>query len=227
MKRLVLCVEGEGDVEAIPALVGRLLSELPPDLQGHTFLDNRPLRVGGVEKITGKNRQSEWTRFLQNARMRRDLGAVLLILDGDADTVEDMPFCAAHVARMLAVRAAEAGGGTAFSVAVVFIRQEYESLLIAAAKHLPGISAETKLPADVEESPRDAKGWLDKHLPDGCTPTTDQILLTQAIDDWQSVRESHNRSFRRLENALVELVTAVSTGNHVCTPINPPTPSAP
>jgi hypothetical protein len=42
MKRLVLLVEGEGDVQAVPSLVGRLLTQLPDDCQGQLFQVTRP-----------------------------------------------------------------------------------------------------------------------------------------------------------------------------------------
>ncbi|MBV9125519.1 MAG: hypothetical protein JO112_19395 [Planctomycetes bacterium] len=44
MKRLVLLVEAAGDVLAVPSLVGKLLTELPQDLQGQLFLDNAPMK---------------------------------------------------------------------------------------------------------------------------------------------------------------------------------------
>jgi hypothetical protein len=52
MKRLVLLVEGYGDVQAAPSLVGRLIAHLPDDLQGQLFLDNAPMRVGNVHEDT-------------------------------------------------------------------------------------------------------------------------------------------------------------------------------
>ncbi|GEM_PF-6027836 len=42
MKRLVLLVEGVGDVQATPSPVGELLTQLPDNLQGQLFLDNAP-----------------------------------------------------------------------------------------------------------------------------------------------------------------------------------------
>jgi hypothetical protein len=54
MKRLVLLVEGDGDIQAVPSLVGRLLTQLPDDCQGQLFPDNAPMRIGGIHQITGK-----------------------------------------------------------------------------------------------------------------------------------------------------------------------------
>ena len=41
----LLLVEGEGDVQAVPSLVGRLITQLPDDLQGQLFLDNAPMKT--------------------------------------------------------------------------------------------------------------------------------------------------------------------------------------
>src|SRR5262249_39055988 len=145
MKRLVLLVEGDGDVQAVPSLVGKLLKELPDHCQGQLFLDNAPLRIGGVHQITGK-RQGDLVRPLGNAAKRSKLGAALLILDGDADQVEGQPFCAVKVARAIAQRATVAGAGARFSFAAVFLRQEYESLLLTVADQLPGLKPGVTLP---------------------------------------------------------------------------------
>jgi hypothetical protein len=110
MKRLVLLVEGQGDVAAMPALVGELLTQLPPELQGQLFPDNTPIKTGGIHQLTGK-RSSDFTRHLEIANKRSKLGAALLILDGDTEQVESLPFCATQVARLLASRARDAGAG--------------------------------------------------------------------------------------------------------------------
>jgi hypothetical protein len=218
MKRLVLLVEGEGDVLAVPALVGRLLTELPGELQGQLFLDNAPMRIGGLHQITGR-RQADLTRHLGNASRRRNFGAALLVLDGDADHVEDQLFCAVEVARTLAERATVAGAGTHFSFAAVFLRQEYESLLIAVADQLPGFNHETPLPATPEEAPRGAKGWLHANLTEGYNPTDRQLELTRAVTNWAPVYLL--RVFRRLIHALQELAGAVAIGQHLISPRRP------
>jgi hypothetical protein len=222
MKRLVLFVEGDGDVKAVPSLVGGLLTHLPDELQGQLFLDNAPMRVGGIHQITG-TRQDNLRRHLGNANRRSALGAVLLALDGDADSVEGQPFCTAQTARTIAQRARVEGAGTLFSFAVVFLRQEYESMLLAVGNQLPGLRAGVTLPAAPEEAPRDAKGWLHDNLIGGYNPTEHQLELTRAVRDWTAVRPL--RSFRRLENSLNQLATAVATGNHIVSPLPLVTPA--
>jgi hypothetical protein len=157
MKRLVLLVEAAGDVLAVPSLVGELLTQLPDDLQGQLFLDNKPMKIGGVHQITGK-RQADLLRHLGNATKRPKLGAALLVLDRDTNWVEGQPFCAFKVARDIAHRATAAGAGTTFSFATAFLRQEYESLLLAVAGQLPGLKSGVAIPPAPEEAPRDAKG---------------------------------------------------------------------
>jgi hypothetical protein len=218
MKRLVLLVEGDGDVQAVPSLVGRLLNQLPNRLQGQLFHDNAPMRIGGIHQITG-NRRRDLARHLGNAAKRPRLGAALLILDGDADRVEDQPFCAVEVARTLAQRATAAGAGTQFSFAVVFLRQEYESLLLAVADQLPDLKPGVTPPATPEETPRDAKGWLHKNLVDGYNPTDRQLDLTRAVKDWTPVRLLN--CFQRLEHALEELAESVATNRPVVSPQRP------
>jgi hypothetical protein len=218
MKRLVLLVEGDGDVQAVPALVGKLLAQLPDHLQGELFLDNAPMKIGGIHRITGK-KQADLARHLRNAANRKNLGAALLVLDGDTDRVESQPFCAVEVARTLAERSAAAGAGTQFSFAAVFLRQEYESLLLAVADQLPGLGAGVTVPPTPEEHPRDAKGWLHENLAEGYNPTERQLELTRAVTDWQPVRSLN--CFQRLEHALMELAAAVASGQHIASPQRP------
>lgn len=217
MKRLVLCVEGEGDVAAAPNLIGNLLNDLPAELQGTLFLDDRAMEVGEVRGLTG-TRQQEWLRYLEVAKRRRPLGAVLLLLDGDVSRVEDEPFCEVRVARALADRAQLAGAGDLFSVAVVFLCREYESLLIASYATLPGWRPDVALP---DFTKRGAKEWLAKNRDGGYKETRDQLPLTRAAD-LGLIRAAGLPSFRRLERALQQLAVAVQTGRHVSSPAVPP-----
>jgi hypothetical protein len=223
MKRIVLFVEGEGEADAVPRLVKRLLAE--QKAWDAVSLDEDTFRVGEVTKLV-KNMYYEWKRKLAASLKRRNVGGVLLVLDGDTRKVAGDEFCAANVARSLASESVSVGGGVSFSVAVVFARQEYESWLIAgidslAGKRLPDgrlIAKSAKTPeGDLEERPRDAKSWLGKIVEGGYKPTRDQAALTDLLD-LEPVRARKLRSFRRLEAAVVGLVSAIREQKHIATP---------
>jgi hypothetical protein len=135
----------------------------------------------------------------------------------DADTLEDEQGCIRDTARALAEAAKEAGGGKVFSVAVVFFRKEFESLLIASYPFLPGRREGVTLPENVEVAPRGAKGWLKRNLEGGYKETVDQVTLTRAIN-FEHLRNQNLRSFRRLEHSVAELATAMASGQHIVSP---------
>jgi Domain of unknown function (DUF4276) len=204
-RRVILFVEGEGDRDAAPILVRKLLDEIAA--WSHLYLDDAPFVVGHVAGLT-KHNGKEWLRFLNAARKKKNLGAVLLILDGEDEPIRKEEFCTGKFAARLAGWARNVGAGTLFSVACVFARQEYESWVIACAeelagKRLPdgreGIIAGTKPPEnDVEKSPRNAKGWLGRNIPGGYKASTDQELLTRLmLDHLKAPRLREMRSFRR------------------------------
>ena len=223
MKRIVLFVEGEGEADAVPRLVKRLLTE--QNAWDVVYLDDRPFRVGQVQKLL-KESCGEWNRKLAASLKRRDVGGVLLLLDGDITRIGSEMFCAAETAKVLARVAAKIGGGKTFSVAVVFARQEYETWFIAgiqslAGRHLPDgrvIDPSATAPGgDLEENPRNAKGWLSQVIQGGYKPTRDQATLSDMID-LQQVRVRQLRSFHRLESAISELVSAIRSEKHITTP---------
>lgn len=231
-KRLVLFVEGQGDRSAVPVLIKRLLTER--NAWDCVTPDAAPFETGGVQNITGR-KAGNWTRWLRAALKRPRAAAVLLILDGDRESVHNEatnrnePFCAADVAKRLAAQAREAGAGNVFSVACVFARQEFESWLLAGIDSLrgqplpdgrPGVaSTAPDVEGDTDGSPRDAKGWLSRHLPNGYKETVDQELLT-AMVSLESIRKRSPRSFRRLEHAMDELCEALRTGQHIASPVS-------
>ena len=80
------------------------------------------------------------------------------------------------------------------------------------------IAKDAKAPqGDLEESPRDAKGWFSDVIEGGYKPTRDQAELTELVD-LQAVRKRKLRSFRRLESALAQLVSAIRSEKHLVTP---------
>jgi hypothetical protein len=225
-RRLVLFVEGDGDREAVPVLVKKLLTEARA--WSDLFLDPQPFVVGNVADLT-KDNGKDWTRLLHAACRRPNLGAVLLVQDGDLGRIRGEDFCAARFGARLSQWARSAGAGTGFSAATVFACQEYESWILACVDRLaglplpdgrPGGGPGTSAPAgDLEVAPRGAKGWLDQHMDAGYKPTRDQESLTKLMADHVDVvRTRALRSFRRLEHALQQIVNAARTGTHVVTP---------
>lgn len=223
MKRIVLFVEGEGEADAVPRLIKRLLTE--QDAWDVVALDPDPFRVGQVQKLL-KDDCHKWNGWLRASLKRGNIGGVLLLLDGDVPTIGSELFCAAEAAKLLADKAKIAGAGSTFSVAIVFARQEYESWFIAgfesiAGRQLPDgrkISPAVTVPTEnIEESPRDAKGWLSKVIAGGYKPTRDQSAITDMIDI-EAIRARELRSFRRLEAAVSQLVAAIREGRYVATP---------
>src|SRR5437879_4609422 len=98
-QRLVLFVEGDGDREAVPVLVKRLLTQM--DAWSDVSLDTEPFKAGDIAKLMA-NEGREWIRYLHMARKRPKLGAVLLIQDGDAEPIRRESFCAAIFGQRLA-----------------------------------------------------------------------------------------------------------------------------
>jgi hypothetical protein len=229
-QRLVLFVEGEADASAVPVLVKHFLTEM--QAWEHVFLDPKPFLVGNVAEVA-RDDGKPWRRFLQDARKRRNLGGVLLLQDGDLRRIRGEDFCAWRFAHRLAQWARPEGAGILFSVAVVFALREYESWLIACVDRLaglalpdgrPGIRLGTRAPAgNVEEAPRDAKGWLNDCMESGYKNTRDQEALTRLmVDHLDAILVRNIRSFRRLETALRQIVEGIRSRSHLATPANGP-----
>lgn len=224
-RRLVLLVEGHADVDAAHLLVKRLITE--QQAWDAVILDPNPLRVGEFSKLV-MNGFAPWLRYLATAGKRSNVGACLLLLDGDSlGKFESAPFCAARGAQRLVEHARTVGAGTRFSLGVVFACMEFESWLLAGVESLAGrklcdgrigVNPNAKPPdGDLEKSPRDAKGWLGRLMKGGYNQTRDQGDLTDMVD-LNLVRQRGLRSFVRLENAIRQIVAAMRTGNHTATP---------
>jgi Domain of unknown function (DUF4276) len=227
MNRLVLFVEGDGDVEAVPSLVKKLITE--GDLWESVQLDNEPFRIGGVDKVSGRH-QATWLKRLRAALKRPNLAGILVVLDGDARRWEGNAFCARDAACALVDRAKETGAGATYSLALVFACCEYETWPLAGLQSLagkmlsdgrPGVrEGTTPIVGDLESAPRGAKEALGKLMPNGYKPTLDQAELTKLLD-LNEIRLRGLRSFARLESAIRQLCHACRTGQHVATPPSP------
>ncbi|QVL31056.1 DUF4276 family protein [Telmatocola sphagniphila] len=202
----------------MPALVGNRQTNLPEEYRHALFVDSNAFRVGGLENLAANNGE-KFLRYLKTAAKQTDLGAILLVLDGDHKKFEKAPFCQVTVARLLAERAKQAAAGEKFSFAVVFLLQEYESFLIASAAQFSLLKLGIELPPNAEDAPRDAKKWLRENLNGGYSEASQQVELTRQISDWSAAQRM--RSFQRFENALLELSRAVAGNYHIVSPILP------
>jgi hypothetical protein len=231
-KRLVLIGEGEGEVHALPVLVKRILKE--KNASDKLVVDGADvIRAGnaaGLIKVDRKTKRmdsSKWSRVLQAASLKANIGGVLAIFDGDADYFpggSSTPFCARSVARQMASEAAQAGAGRTFSLAVVFAIKEFETWLVAGAESFVGKTYPDGSPIMrrgasfplASSSEAQAKRWLEANTV-SYRPTLHQHQLTKIVD-LSIIRSKNLTSFRRLEHALEQLLQAHESGKFISTP---------
>jgi hypothetical protein len=174
-------VEGHGDVEAVPALLRRILSERHAI---HDLQVDRPIRVPR-NKLVKPDERLRWVRI---AFRQERCSAVVVIMDADDD-------CAAELAVTLLDVARTVEGGR--PVYVVFAVKEYEAWLLA------GMGSYTALPPEGPESARDAKSWIEKNLSGKYAETVDQVKLTNKLD--LELAANRSRSFRKLLDTMSDL----------------------
>jgi hypothetical protein len=164
-------VEGQGDFNAAPVLLKRLVKFVNPDV----YADVSPFRVTRSKLVL----LGELERAVERAgRGLRSPGAVLIVVDSDDD-------CPKELAPVLLDRATRAAGGR-WPVGVVLAKREFESWFIAAADSIAGHSGldpSLSAPAD-PESIRGAKEWLRRNMVPGkaYSPTVDQPSLASKFD---------------------------------------------
>jgi len=208
---LVPIVEGDGEVDAVPILLRRLLAARRSwDLQ-----IARPKNAHGCGNLT---KAGGLEKFVELAFRERDCAGVLILMDADEE--EDCPML---LARSFAERIAM--HGARYPVAIVFARREYEAWFLASLETIAGavIGGRPGLPADLVfagdiERVRDAKGWLSRHFSGRriYKETEDQASMSERIDLARAAERS--RSFRRLCQAVDELLDAINDGRRAITP---------
>ena len=213
-KRLVLMVEGEGDEKAVPKLVNHFIEKY--SAFDTLFVDDkRTFTVRSVSKLYKKESKCQEiniVRWLKAApKIVENLGAVLLLLDGDTKNN-----CVVQFSHDLAKFVQEqTRAGEIFSFAIVFARQEFESWILAGHPDF----RESMTEIDVEEHPRDAKGKIRELSKSTYKETVDQPRYAAEIDlDWMLQRTPKVRSFHRLDHAISQIIDATRTGNHIVSP---------
>lgn len=139
-KRLVIFAEGHGGVEATKSVINKVVNKC--QAYDSLYIDDNVFRMGGLTALINRHMERDWLRMVAAANKRSDVGAMLLVLDGDYNGKKmmtskgELSFCAKTYAGLLAEKAREEGAGTKFSLAVVFAMAEFESWLIAGCSKL-------------------------------------------------------------------------------------------
>ena len=190
-------VEGDGEEQALPVVLRRIIEEFDPSLTWSIRL-HPPIRRPRDQL----NRQTILVRVVDlAARQLTGSGAILVLIDADED-------CPASLGPDLLTWARAARGDVPISV--VLAKVEYESWFLAAARSLRGHRG---LPPDLEppsdpESISGAKEWLTGHMPRGepYSPTRHQASFSQVM----SVEEARRApSFDKLCRDIRRLVEAM------------------
>ena len=208
MPKIVPIVEGDGEVLAVPLLLNKLIAEIG---RWEVGID-RPLNAGSCSNLT---KAGGLERFVQNAALRADCGAILVLMDADKG-------CPLKIVREFVERITTLG--TKYPVVVAVANCEYEAWFLASLESIAGKDLEGRrgLPAGLTypdydvENLVDVKGWLRRHLSRKYKETLDQPALTRMINP--ALIAPRSRSFRRLQHAVEEAVEAMDLGHVVVTP---------
>jgi hypothetical protein len=193
--RIASLVEGDGEVEALPVLIRRVVAEIAP---GATPLIPRPFRhpAGRIQKSGGLE------RALGAVAERFPEHSILVLIDCDDD-------CPKELGPQMAERAIRARPDLRTSF--VLAHREYESWFLAAAESLAGkrrLKPDLVAP-ETPEDIRDAKGWLSRHIQGTgrYSPTQDQAALSQWLDLKRARLKS--RSFRKFWKEIESILATV------------------
>ena len=198
MPKIVPIVEGEGDIEAVPILLRRVLYE---SLQQYAWGVTFPKKAHSLPALRKK-----LENYLRYAAMEEDAHAILILLDLDDG-------CPMVEAQRLAddIRALS----SKLPVAIVLAHREYEAWFLASIETIaPGFHQNPTPPSNVE-SIRDAKGWISRQVfPEGrYKETFHQPSMTTLIDFDLAAQRS--RSLCRLLHAVELLVQHAGQGGFV------------
>jgi hypothetical protein len=186
-------VEGQGEREAVPALLHKLKRHL--NLEMEIQLDvNEPIRVKS-DSFVNDTKYFEKYLSLAAAKARERGGAVLIILDCDDD-------CPAELGPQLLAKAQTFCGD--IRIVVVLAYREFETWFVAAVESLRGkfgFAKDITRPATFDM--RDAKGWLGQRMSSKYDPVIHQLKFVRAFDVEQAKAvPSFNRLCSRMHYLL-------------------------
>lgn len=197
MMNVVSIVEGDGEVVALPLLLRRINQWCSPQQQTNVL---RPIRVRRDQFL---HKDDEFRRILVMASSKcADSGWILILLDADDD-------CPAELGATTLERAREVVSHR--NVSVVFANREFEAWFLAAGRSIHGLRGFSfaENPGFDPEKPRDAKGWMRRHMTSGhYSEITDQPAFANRMALDQAFE--HSRSFRKLCNEWKKQISGFS-----------------
>ena len=198
MPTIVAIVEGDGEVEAFPQLIHRILGEMQAP---YDVLVGRG--KSGVVNARGRDKLlPRFETFPLHAQNKPRCDAILVLLDSEGD-------CPIERAKELIGRSEQAG--TNCPVQVVCADHMYESWFLASwdtVRHEAGFPNTSRPLGTIDDIPN-PKGWIKELMPkdQSYKETSHQAPYTRAID--LDLARQNSRSFRRLCHALELLLGAM------------------
>ena len=191
MRFIVPIVDGPGDEAAAPVLMRRILHERIGRYDVDVLRPKRARDRGALVK--------RLEDFMGYAAITNGCAAIPVLSDADDDCPFELGTELARRARSMKV---------SVPTAVVCAKREYESWFLASDEGFQG---------DAEKY-GGAKNWLNRKVASGLAykETRDQVRFSATMDIDAAFESS--RSFRRLCNAVNELVQFVDTGVIKATP---------
>lgn len=184
-------VEGNGEVQAVPVLLRRIMQELAP-LRPPAVL--KPIRVSRSRFV----KQGVLEGYVGLAAQRVGAGGgILILLDANGA-------CPARLGPALLARARRARPDR--RIEAVLAKCEYEAWFLASVESIAGnrtLAGDLVAPPD-PESIRGAKEWLGRHMQTAYRPTADQAAFTARFDIALARRRSP--SFDKLWRAVSALL---------------------
>ncbi len=205
--KIAAIVEGDGDRQALPGLLRRILLE---GLCRYDIAIMKPKVAKGKPALL--KRLEQFVRYA----LIDECHSILVLVDADDECPYEKSTCLATEVSRLNLRV---------PVAIVYAKSEFETWFVCNLRDGEGARirqrleiSEAVIAPDNVEAITGAKEWLTKRMPRNRAyqETRDQEVLVHYID--LTLTNERSRSFRRLCHAVEELVVAMDNCLATVTP---------
>ncbi len=209
MGKIYVIVEGDGEVQAAPLLIRRILHEY---FEYYELQNVESINAHSNDNITKHNGLET---LLEHTRQKSDCVGVIVLLDAERTHYQ----CVVSLITNLSGRAKNLG--LPFPVALVCACCEYESWFLGSIHSLEGknyLNASISFEGNPEEK-CNAKEWINDNIKEGFSyrETRDQVKMTALLDIHHLIENV--RSFRRMVHAIEEIILAIENKMNTVTPV--------